>query len=331
MSTQSASEKFMKAPMVSAIIVNYNGRQWLQRCLDSLIGQTYKELEIIVVDNASTDDSIDYIRTHYPQVVLVLSDDNSGFANGVNQGIASARGQDILLFNTDAWVEYDFVEKLNQERRDRQLDLIAPNENNYENTIHQRFSTTLDVIGYPARRPPVRDSLYLQGVCMLFSAELYRETGGLDNDYFMYYEETDWCWRLQLFGKHIAYSNSLFIHHAGSGTTGKNINRNAFLWRNQNCLQTLLKNLRWYNLVWILPLYLVQNIIDCVGLVLVGKFDIATTYPSGLQFNIKLLPKTLEKRRHIQQRRIKKEREILSLLYFGSGRIQHLIRKRGTT
>lgn len=313
-------------PTISIVIVNYNGHQWLDKCITSLQKQTYFNIEIIVVDNRSSDDSVDIIRG-FRDVKLVESSSNLGFANGVNSGIDQAIGSYILLFNTDAWVEKNFVEKLMNELIERKLDVIAPNENDYNDTAREKFSTTLDLIGYPVRRRANKPSLYLQGVCMLFSKDLYLETGGLDNDFFMYFEETDWCWRLRLYGKKIAYSNDLFIHHAGSGTTGKGVNYNAFLWRNQNCLQMLLKNSSLPLLVIQTPLYFLQNIIDMIGLILLGKPSIAWTYVRGLAYNIKLLPRTIEKRRRIRNRKTTRFGAIESLFYWGSGRLSHIARK----
>lgn len=308
------------------IIVNYNGHDWLNKCIESLHKQSYQDLEIIVVDNNSTDDSIAIIKK-FRDVKLIKSSSNLGFANGVNIGIDNALGDYVLLFNTDAWAQSNMIENLLIEMRDRHLDLIAPNENDYDDSSRERFSTTLDIIGYPVRRSPDKPSLYLQGVCMLFRKDLYVETGGLDNDFFMYFEETDWCWRLQLYGKKIAYSHDQFIHHAGSATTGRGINYNAFLWRNQNCLQMLLKNSSSVLLLIQLPLYLLQNIIDMIGLLLLGKPLIAWSYAEGLVYNVKLLPKTLTKRREIFSRTTLKFGSLEQLFYWGSGRLSHIARK----
>ena len=97
--------------LVSVIIVNWNGRKWLEKCLDSLRVQTYKNFEVIFVDNASTDDSVDFVEKNYPEVVILKSDRNLGFAGGNNLGIDNSKGEFILFLNNDTWVKEDFLKK----------------------------------------------------------------------------------------------------------------------------------------------------------------------------------------------------------------------------
>src|SRR4030042_5307912 len=105
-------------------------------------------------------------------------------------------------------------------------------------------------------------SFYLSGVCLFFTKKFYWQTKGLDDDFFMYGEDWDWFWRLRLFDKKIFQINGLKVYHAGAGSTGSGIKYLSFLWRNQNSLQMLLKNYRWFNLLWVLPIYFIQNIFE---------------------------------------------------------------------
>ncbi len=94
---------------ISIIIVNYNGKKWLRQCLDSLLKQTYKFYEIIVVDNNSADGSVKFLKKNYKEIVLIENGDNYGFAKGNNIGLKKAKGDYILLLNNDTYVEKDFL------------------------------------------------------------------------------------------------------------------------------------------------------------------------------------------------------------------------------
>jgi GT2 family glycosyltransferase len=260
--------------------------------------------------------------------LVLLAISNLGFAGGNNKGINVANGELILLINNDTWVETNFVEELYKYYTTTSSDVVGPKELTYnaENKLHKSFPY-LDILGHPIRLQIKNDRFfYLSGVCILFSKKLYIESKGLDENFFMYMEEIDWFWRLQLLSKKkITYSENIYVYHAGAGSTGTGIKYSSFLWRNQNTLQMLLKNYAWYNLVWVLPLYILQNIFEIIAFTLVGKPKIAYTYILGWLFNIKHLPRILKKRREVQSVRLVGDREILKLMYKGPGKLHHLM------
>ena len=100
--------------LVSIIIVNYNGKRWLKACFDSLYRQTYKNFEIIFVDNASKDNSVEFVKENYKKVKVIVNKDNLGFASGNNAGLKEAKGDFVLILNNDTWVKEDLLEKLLQ-------------------------------------------------------------------------------------------------------------------------------------------------------------------------------------------------------------------------
>lgn len=313
-------------PLVSVIIVNWNGKKWLKKCLDSLLAQTYKNYEIIFVDNASSDDSVQYVKTKYPTVTIVETGSNLGFAGGNNRGIDVAKGELILLLNNDTWIKNNFLEEIYKNYIQSRSDIVGPLESKYTEEIHnKKMAPKIDLLGHPIYLPIyIKPPFYLSGVCVLFSKKLYIETDGLDNNFFMYFEEIDWFWRLHLYKKTIKIIPDLYVYHAGAGSTGAGIKFNSFLWRNQNTLQMLLKNYAWYNLLWVLPLYILQNIFEMIAFVLVGKPMIAYTYVLGWTFNIKNLRRTLKKRNDVQTTRLVGDLEILKLMYKGPGKLYHL-------
>src|SRR2546429_2885123 len=314
---------------VSIVIVNWNGKKWLKKCLDSLLEQTYKNIEIIVVDNDSNDDSVEYLKRNYPQVKVIESKENLGFAGGNNLGIKNAKGNLVLLINNDTWVEKDFLTELVDFYNRNKYDLVAPSEAKYDGEKRDPYITRIDPLGHPiyleGKAYKQEQNFYLSGVCVLFSKDLYQTTKGLDNNFFMYFEEIDWFWRLNLLNKKSTHVDSIYIYHAGAGSTGKGIKYLSFLWRNQNTLQMLLKNYSWYNLVWVVPLYLIQNLIEFLFFLIILKPKIAMSYPLGIWFNIKYLNRTLQKRKWIQEHRKVGDRKIMGKMYLGPGKLKHLL------
>lgn len=319
--------------LISIIVVNYNGKKWLQNFFDSFLVQTHKNYEIIFVDNASTDDSIEFIEENYKDLRIrtIKSDKNLGFAGGNNLGIKNAKGEFILLINNDVWVERDFLEKILVFYINNKFDVVAPYENDYENKVKREYKMRIDFFGHTVyeNKNSKDDGFYLSGACLFFKKDLYYETMGLDNNFFMYFEEVDWFWRLNLLGKKFSYIKDSFIHHAGAGSTGGGLKYLLFLWRNQNTLQMLLKNYHWHNLLWVLPIYFIQNIFEILYFLLIFRFKIAISYFQGWWFNFKNIKKILEKRKWIQKNRLVSDFHLMRRMYIGFGKLKHLLAWKG--
>lgn len=315
---------------ISIVIINWNGKKWLEKCLRSLSVQTYKDFEIIFVDNASEDDSLKFVERNYPNVVIIKSEKNLGFAGGNNLGFKYAKGEYILLLNNDTWVEKTFLNKMILFYESHAYDIIAPLELGYDKkSVKKEYFLTIDIFGHPfllEKKMKIQDPFYLSGVCLFFSKKLYKNSQGLDKDFFMYFEETDWFWRLNLMKKKIFQMTDVFVYHAGAGSTGLGIKYKSFLWRNQNALQMLIKNYAWYNLLWTLPIYIIQNILEIIAFLIVLKPRIAWSYIEGWWFNVRYLPRTLEKRRIVQRERLVGDSYILKKMHKGFGKVYHLIR-----
>lgn len=320
-STWSAIEK------TSVVIVNWNGKQWLKRCIESLVIQKDVFLEIIVVDNASVDGSVDFLKSTFPFVKVVCSEYNRGFAGGNNLGIASSTGAWILLLNNDAWLEENAILELIKSAYQKDADVVGAIEVGYNNNIpYHSGKYLIDFLGHPIPTDEIdTDYFFLSGVCLLFKKDLYIYTGGLDDDFFMYFEEIDWFWRLHALGKKAVLAQEVVVHHAGHGSSGhsNNLDYHRFLWRNQNCLTMLIKNYAFYNLLWVLPLYFLINSAEIIAFSLVGRLDIAKSYFLGWLFNIQNLSKNLQKRRYIQKTRIKSDKEIMLYMYRGFAKFVH--------
>ncbi|MGQ9517138.1 MAG: glycosyltransferase family 2 protein [Anaerolineae bacterium] len=220
------------SPLVSVIIPNWNGAALLPACLDSLRAQTYRRLEIIVVDNASTDESVALVRERYPEVRLVVLSENRGLTGGVNAGIRSATGGIIALLNNDAeaepgWVAalvetleahpeagsaaskmllYDRRDVLNSAGDTYGLDGIPGNRGVWERDVGQ-YDRDIEVFG-------------ACGGAAAYRRAMLEEIGLFDEELFMYCEDVDLAWRAQIAGYHCVFAPQARVYHRLSATGG---------------------------------------------------------------------------------------------------------------
>jgi len=315
-----------KHPIISVILVNWNGLKWLDKCIGSLMIQDYNALEIIMVDNGSTDKSVTFVKKEFPTVQVIQNKKNLGFASAVNIGIDHSSGEFILLLNTDAWCDKKVVRQLFDCLVKLQLDVVGAQEADYKGVTRPTYTTTIDMFGHPIYLyERGKQNFFLSGVCILFSKELYVATGGLDSDFFMYFEEIDWFWRLNLVHKKIAFAEGVYVNHAGAGSSGSGIKQKAFLWRNENTLQMLIKNYSATRLCWILPLYLIINTFEALVFFVILRWDIAITYPKGWLFNVKHFQNIWRKHKEVQDLRKVSDRKIKSLMYPGVAKVSHAV------
>ena len=312
---------------ISIFTVNWNGLQWLNKYLECVTSQTYKNLEILVVDNASTDNSLNFIRQNFPQVRIIKNKKNVGLATATNIGVKESRGKYILFMNNDTWVEKDFVEKLFKFYSENDFMAVSAEEKRYKGNKSFICNTTIDPTGSPAFYVPTysrKDKIFYLTVCFLCAREDFIKSGGMDKDFFMYYEDVDWFWKLTLMGKKFTVTNKCKIFHAGAGSSGSGVKYNTFLWRNQNTLQTLIKNYQTITLCAILPIYLFQNIVEAIFFLMLRRPDISMSYLEGWSFNIRKLKKTLKKRGIVQRSRVISDIDVLRMMFPGLSKLQLL-------
>lgn len=314
--------------LISVVIVNWNGKKWLSKCLASLVAQTYQSLEVILVDNGSTDGSLQLVADFFPHVRVITRSTNDGFAIGNTVGIEAARGSMILLLNNDAWVEPSFVQEMHQFFVNNNCDVLGPREVGYgEQEDLPACRMTIDIFGYPVKlhQEVNKPHFYLQGMCLLFRKRLYEETRGFDSTFFMYCEDVDWCWRLRLLGKRLCYFPDAVVHHAKASVATR-YSSQLFFWRNYYTLKMLIKNYKLYSLLWILPLYVLQNVLEMVGLLLLLQPQLIWTYVLPWYKILHSLPVILTERRWIQNHRTVSDQLLFALMYHGVGKLRHFLK-----
>jgi GT2 family glycosyltransferase len=261
----------MNIPLVSVIIVNYNGRTFLKKCLSSLLLQSYPAMEIIFVDNGSKDGSIEYIKKEFPSVKIIANNENSGFAKGNNIGIKTAKGELIATLNTDTEVTPQWLEKLvNAMVSDENVGMCAskmllmkyPDIINSTGILISRSGTCWDRGIFERDIGQYESMEEVFGPCA--GAALYRmsmldEIGLFDEDFIAYFEDTDLAFRGRLAGWKCLYVPKAAVYHMHGGTAGFESDYTIY-YGNRNVLWNPIKNFPIMLLIFYFPWIIGRNI-----------------------------------------------------------------------
>jgi len=220
--------------MISVIIANHNGEEYLDRCLGSL-SRSGPRLEVILVDNASNDGSLDLVASRFPGVRILLQESNVGFAAANNLGAEAAQGDALLLLNADAWLEPDSLELLaGRLESDHRAGLVAPRLRYPDGRRQFSWSPARGVLGEVLQRlrNGFEDHAWVHGTvargigrlagrswytaaCVLIRARAFQQVGGFDTSFFMYFEDVDLCVRLEEAGWRLAQEPRAVVTHVG--------------------------------------------------------------------------------------------------------------------
>jgi GT2 family glycosyltransferase len=218
-------------PWVSIIVVNWNGEELLKDCLKSLSRQSHTNRKIILIDNASTDGSVSFVRESFPEVEVVELAENKGFAGGNLEGFKVSQGEFIALLNNDARADERWIEKLLQAARtDPQIGICASKllldatrKVNSAGTGLTTAGVGFDR-GFGSEEAPFESAELVFGACgaaVLYRRAMLDQIGFLDDDFFLYDEDADLSFRAQLFGWKCLYVPDAVVHHKLGATTGK--------------------------------------------------------------------------------------------------------------
>lgn len=294
------------APIVSVIIVNYNGLKFLIDCLKSLIDQSYAGFEIVVVDNASEDGSIEFIESEFPEVKVIKNLDNLGYAGGLNAGIRETRGPYIMTLNNDTRVEPRCIERLVEAMAGDECigmcatKMLFPDQRiNSTGISITRSGAAWDRGIFEVDKGQYDASEEIFAPCAgaaLYRRAMLNEIGLFDEDFFLYIEDVDLGFRGHLSGWKCLYVPGAVVYHHQGGTAGFMSDMSVY-YGNRNILwypvkdfppKLLLTSLPWIigRTICVIPYYVMkgQGII-----ILKSKFD-----------GLKGLPKMLKKRKYVK-------------------------------
>jgi GT2 family glycosyltransferase len=247
---------------VAVVILNWNGIKFLQKFLPSVLNHNPHYSQIIVADNNSSDDSVDYLKRNYPQIQIVKNNVNGGFAKGYNDALKQIQATYYVLLNSDVEVTGNWIEPIiTLMDSDKNIAACQPKIKSYYNKDFFEYAGAaggfIDKYGYPFCRgrlfdlvekdygqyDNVREIFWATGACMFIRSELFHQLNGFDEDFFAHMEEIDLCWRLKNRGYKILFSPNSTVYHVGGGTLDKANPQKTYL-NFRNNLWLLCKNHR---------------------------------------------------------------------------------------
>lgn len=265
---------------VAVVILNWNGREFLRKFLPSVLAHSQEVAEVIVADNASTDSSIEFLQENFPGVRIIGNIINGGFAKGYNDALAEVEADYFVLLNSDIEVTACWIEPvIEMMEKDPSIAACQPKLRSYSQPEKFEYAGAaggfIDKYGYPFCRGRIfqeietdhgqyddeHEIFWSTGACMFVRADLYKQFGGLDEDFFAHMEEIDFCWRLKNGGYKIMYCPASVVYHVGGGTLPKASWQKTYL-NFRNNLALLYKNLPHHLM---LPVFAVRFPLDGVA------------------------------------------------------------------
>ncbi len=274
---------------IAVVILNWNGEKLLEQFLPSIVKYS-PEANIYLADNASTDDSVSYVKAFFPSVKIIKNDSNLGFAGGYNEALKSVDAAIFALVNSDIEVTENWLKPIIETfENEPNTAIIQPKILDYKRKEYFEYAGAaggfIDKFGYPYCRGRIFDTLekdngqyndnceifWASGACFFIRSSVYKELKGFDADFFAHQEEIDLCWRAINNGHTIKYNSQSVVYHVGGATLQQGNPMKTFL-NFRNSLLMLTKNLLRKNMYWILFCRLVLDGIAGIQFLFQGKF-----------------------------------------------------------
>lgn len=277
---------------VAVIIPNYNGKEYIEECLLSLENQTYKDFSVIVVDNASTDDSVSLIESKFPSVDIIKLDDNYGFSRAANEGlIRTKKNEFVILLNADTKADSMFVEELVRaiEKDDNIFSVASKMLQLNKPDIYDGAGDLYCCLGWAyALGKDKRVGKYEKesnvfsacaGAC-IYRRALFEQIGYFDEFHFMYLEDVDIGYRARIMGFVNKYNPKAVVYHAGSGITGSRYNSFKVRIAARNSWYVIYKNMPTLQIIINLPFFAIGFGIKALFFIMKG---FGREYLSGMK------------------------------------------------
>jgi GT2 family glycosyltransferase len=300
----------------AVVILNFNGAQLLQQFLPVVIRHS-GTAQIIVADNASTDNSLTLLHQSFPQVKVIALDKNYGYSGGYNRALAQVNTEYAVLLNSDVEVTESWLQPLiHLMDADSSIAAVQPKIRSFHQREYFEYAGAgggfMDALGYPFCRGRIfnflekdtgqyndtREVGWASGACLMLRTSVFRKLGGLDETFFAHMEEIDLCWRMVRSGYKVYYCGSSTVYHVGAGTLAYGHPRKVYL-NFRNNLRLLMYHLPPLQLVWKLPLRLVLDWLAAIRFAGQGNCSSAAALFRA-QANLFLhLPKVWQKRQQL--------------------------------
>jgi GT2 family glycosyltransferase len=279
----------MSKPRVALVIIHWNRRDFLEQFLPSVVKSNYENLEIIVVDNASADDSIKFLKENYPSIRLIRHNYNYGYAGGYNRALSQVNADYYILLNNDIEVPEHWIDPIIERMEsDHRIAACQPKILQFKQKDSFEYAGAgggfIDRFGYVFCRGRIFESIevdqgqyneampvfWATGACLALRADAFHEVHGFDENFFAHMEEVDLCWRLQLAGYDIWVEPASHVFHVGGGTLSKIRPQKTYL-NFKNSLVMLLKNLPLSIGIWLIPIRTILDFLSSLYFLMNGE------------------------------------------------------------
>ena len=303
---------------IAVVVLNWNGVKLLEQFLPSVISYS-NEATIYVADNASSDNSIQFVKDNYPTIKIIQNDGNYGFANGYNIALQQVEEEYYCLLNSDVEVTENWLTPiLSIFKSESDVAIIQPKILDFKNKEYFEYAGAaggfIDKYGYPFCRGRIfetiekdnhqyddeKDIFWASGACFFIRKDIYRKLNGFDGDFFAHQEEIDLCWRAFNLGYKAKYTSQSIVYHLGGATLNEGNPKKTFL-NFRNSLLMLLKNLPKNKLFTILFMRLVLDGIAGIKFIFQGKFKHCFAIIKAHFHFYHLISKNLNKRNSVQK------------------------------
>ena len=299
---------------VAVVILNWNGRELLKKFLPSVVAHSQRAT-VYLADNASDDDSVDFVSAHFPTVKIIQNKINGGYAKGYNDALQNLSENIFVLLNSDVEVTPNWLQPvLEVFEKDPLVVAAQPKILDYKNPAYFEYAGAgggfIDKYGYPFCRGRIFNTLeedlgqyndvtqvfWASGACLFVRSAAFWKAGGLDEDYFAHQEEIDLCWRLQTNGGLIQYVGTATVLHLGGATLHAGHPQKTF-YNFRNSLLNLLKNVKGTRVFWFIFVRMILDAVAAFKFLFQGKSHHFLAVPKAhLSFYL-LLPKFFQKRK----------------------------------
>ena len=321
------SSGFPKKGLVSIIIPVYNGEKNIDELIKSLTGQTYENVEIIAVDNNSTDNSIKKLKNYESIITIFSNKQNEGYCGGCNKGIEIAKGEYFLFLSQDRLMKKDWIEKAIKKIQEKNVGCVIGKVER-EQASSPEYGHSYDIYGAVIINGiPNESKLFFGGGTVLIKQKVIDKIGGFDPDFFIYQEDVDICWRIRLAGYSIKIEKEAICKNIGGGISDTFLDTKKiqvkfdnelikmpnykFYYSQRNRIRTLLKNYSFSNICKKVPVALSMIFLRSIYMSIKnnnGKYFVDAI--RGYAWNILNLKSTINYRKIIQKNRVIDDEEI---------------------
>ncbi len=315
-------------PKVSIITVNFNGMRFLRDFLESIKNLKYKNCDLIFVDNASTDGSVEHLRRYWPEIKVMDNKENLGFSVANNIAADEANGEYLFFLNNDTRIHPEAVSELiNKMSLNPSLGICGCKIMSYDGNKFFHTGIGVDIFGFPVA---CGKTFYAEGSALMIRSQLFKAVGGFDPAYFMFHEDIDLAWKVWLSGYQVAAISEAVVYHSVGASAGgtplitEGQYKSTYFRRyfsERNNIRTLLKNYGFPALLFILFAYFLMNLAEMAFFLLLLKPKVVFCYLKAYLWNIGHLKDTFTGRKKIQRTRKISDAEIIKKMYKGIGKL----------